>query len=69
MREETLGRRRHQRREVLQGVGRAEGAVGAVGGEDLDDRVDVVLRHAHGVAGEHLLEVDDVGDPALLHSV
>ena len=60
--------RRHQRGEVGQGVGVAEGAVGAVRGEHLDDGLDVVLGHADGVAGEQLLDLDDVVDGWSLHS-
>ena len=65
--EEALGRGRDQRGEVGQGVGVAERAVGAVGGEDVDDGIDVVPGHADGVAGEQLLNLRDVGDLGLVH--
>ena len=65
--EEALRGGRHERREVGQRVGVAEGAVGAVGGEHLDHRLDVVLRHPDRVAGEQLLDLDDVGDLLLVH--
>ena len=50
-----------------QRVGVTEGAVGAVGREHLDDRLDVVARHPDGVAGEQLLDLDDVGHQRLVH--
>jgi hypothetical protein len=65
--EQALGRGAHQRREVGQRVRRAEGAVGTVRREHVHDGVDVVPRHADGIPGEELLDLDDVGDERLLH--
>ena len=65
--EQSLRGRSHQGREVGEGIGVAEGAVGAVRGEDLDHRVDIVPGHAHGVPGQQLLELDDVGDGWATH--
>ena len=60
--EEALRSRLDQDREVAQGVGLAEGAVGAAGGEDHDHRLDVVLGHGDRVASAELLDLDDVVD-------
>ena len=65
--EEPLGGGRHQGREVHEPIGVAEGAVGAVGGEDVHHGLDVVLGHAHGVAGQQLLELDHVVDRNVRH--
>ncbi len=65
--EQPLGGRRHQGREVGQGVGVSEGAVGAVRSEHLQHRLDVVLGHGDGIAGQQLLELDDVGHRDLPH--
>ena len=65
--EQALGRSGDERGEVGQRVGVAEGAVGAVRGEDLHDGLDVVLGHADRVPGQQLLDLDDVSDGGLLH--
>jgi hypothetical protein len=65
--EQPLGRGGHQRREVGQRIGVPEGAVGAVRSEHLHHRLDVVLGHADGVAGQQLLELDDVLDGSSPH--
>ena len=63
--EKALGGGRHQRGEVDEFVRIAECAVGAVRGEHLHHGVDIVLGHTHGIAGQQLLELDDVGDGKL----
>ncbi len=67
--EEALGRGGDERGEVGQGVRRPERAVRAVRGEDLHDRLDIVLGHADGVAGEQLLDLLDVLHLRLIHGV
>ena len=58
--EQALGRGGDQFGEPRQRVGVAERAVGAVGGEDRDQPVDVALGDGHRVLGEQLLDLDEV---------
>ena len=44
----------------VQRIGFAERAVGAVRGEDRDQAVDVFLGDGHRVAGQQLLDLDEV---------